>query len=68
MTQILTLLNLAPVIQEELLFLPRTNECRGNIQEKDVRQIAMELDWERQRDMWRILNADSGSTRGSKRA
>ncbi len=52
MTQILTLLNLAPDIQEELLFLPRTTNGRGEVQEKDVRQIAMELDWRKQRVIW----------------
>ena len=45
LTQILTLLKLAPEIQEQLLFLPRTMEGCGEIQEKDVRRIAMELDW-----------------------
>ncbi len=54
-TQILTLLNLAPDIQEEILFLPRTTEGRGEIQEKDIRKIAMELDWRSQREMWRVL-------------
>ena len=49
MTQILTLLNLAPDIQEDILFLPRTTEGRGEIQEKDIRRIAMELDWVLQR-------------------
>lgn len=49
LTQILTILNLAPDIQEEILFLPRTTAGRREIQEKDVRQIAMELDWEGQR-------------------
>ncbi len=52
MTQILTLLNLAPNIQEELLFLLRTTVGRGDVQEKDVRRIAMDLDWKRQREMW----------------
>ena len=52
MTQILTLLNLAPDIQEELLFLTRATEGRGDIQEKAVRRIAMELDWEPQRVLW----------------
>ncbi len=60
-TQILTLLNLAPDIQEELLFLPRTTEGRGNIQEKDVRRIAMELDWRTQREMWRVLRQSAVS-------
>ena len=53
-TQILTLLNLAPNIQEELMFLPRTIKGRGEIIEKDVRQIAMELDWMKQRTMWAV--------------
>lgn len=52
LTQILTLLNLAPDIQEAILFLPRTTKGRGEIQEMDVRRIAMELDWERQRQTW----------------
>jgi hypothetical protein len=52
LTQILTLLNLAPDIQEEILFLPRTNAGRGEIQEKYARTIAMELDWEKQRNGW----------------
>jgi hypothetical protein len=55
LTQILTLLNLAPAIQEELLFPPRTMEGRGEIQEKGVRRIAMELDWRRQRECWQVL-------------
>ncbi len=52
LTQILTLLNLAPDIQEQILFLPRTTNGRGEVQEKDVRRIAMELDWVKQRTMW----------------
>ena len=55
LTQILTLLNLAPDIQEQILFLPRTTAGRGEIQEKGVRRIAMELDWEKQRAMWARL-------------
>jgi hypothetical protein len=57
LTQILTLLNLAPDMQEVLLFLPRTTEGRGEVQEKDVRKIAMELDWSRQRA--RCLDVDA---------
>lgn len=45
---ILSLLNLAPEIQEQILFLPRTTVGRGEIQEKAVRRIAMEFDWEAQ--------------------
>ncbi len=60
MTQILTLLNLAPDIQEELLFLPRTTEGRREIQEKDIRRIAMDLDWRKQRTMWGRICVDPG--------
>ena len=52
LTQILTLLSLAPDIQEELLFLPRTTKGRGEANEKYVRKIAMELEWEMQRSRW----------------
>ncbi len=52
MTQILTLLNLAPDVQEEILFLPRTIEGRDAIRENDVRTIAAELEWGRQRTLW----------------
>ncbi len=45
LTQILTLLNLSPDIQEQLLFLPRTIRGRGEIRELNLRRIAMELDW-----------------------
>ena len=53
LTQILTLLNLAPDIQEQILLLPRTTGGRGEIQEKDVRRIALEMDWEKQRSLWK---------------
>lgn len=52
LTQILTLLNLAPDIQEHLLFLPMTTTGRGELQEKDIRKIAMELDCKKQRVIW----------------
>jgi len=32
-------------IQDEILFLPKTLEGRGEFQEKDMRTIATELDW-----------------------
>lgn len=55
MTQIMTLLNLAPDIQEQILFLPRVERGRGAIQEMDVRPIAATLDWRKQRRMWAAL-------------
>ncbi len=54
-TQIMNLLNLAPDIQEALLFLPRTIQGRDPIREKDVRPIAAVPHWNRQRAMWATL-------------
>ena len=57
-TQIMNLLNLAPDIQEVLLFLPRTVKGRDPIREKDVRPIAAVPHWHRQRKMWEKLVKD----------
>lgn len=54
-TQIMNLLNLAPDIQEELLFLPSTETGHDAIKEWQVRPIAAEPNWPRQRPMWRNL-------------
>lgn len=51
-TQIMNLLDLAPDIQEALLFLPRTTKGRDPIREKDIRPIAAVSDWHRQRKLW----------------
>jgi hypothetical protein len=59
MTQIMSLLNLAPDIQEELLFLPPTTEGREPIGERDLRPIAAEADWQEQR---RSRDAGTGSS------
>jgi hypothetical protein len=55
MTQIMWLDNLAPDIQEEILFLPRITQGRDTIKEADIRPIAKTLDWSKQRHMWREL-------------
>lgn len=54
-TQIMTLLNLAPDIQEQILFLPHTEHGRDKIIENDVRPIAQTFDWNKQRRMWSNL-------------
>jgi len=56
-TQIMNLLNLAPDIQEELLFLPRTLKGRDPFRERHLRPIAAILDWRKQRRMWKQLLA-----------
>ena len=57
MTQIMSLLLLAPDIQEEILFLPRSSGGRAPIREKAVRPIAVVPDFRKQRVMWRDLKA-----------
>ena len=52
-TQIMILNHLAPEIQEALLFLPRTVSGRAVLTERDLRAVAAEVDWGRQREMVR---------------
>jgi len=54
-TQIMNLLNLAPDIQEEILFLPRTTRGRDPIRERHLRPISRILDWRKQERMWKDL-------------
>jgi len=54
-TQIMNLLLLAPDIQEEILFLPRTVKGRDPIRERDLRPIAAIPHWYRQRKVWASL-------------
>ena len=53
MSQIMSLLNLAPDIQEAILFLPKTIKGRDPISSREVIRLAAEVDWERQRGQWR---------------
>jgi len=54
----MNLLNLAPDIQEAILFLPRTVKGRDQIREKEVRPIAAVAHWSRQRKIWDRLTAE----------
>ncbi len=58
MTQIMSLVLLAPDIQEEILYLPRVEESRDSVAEKMVRPIAAVPDFRKQRVMWRELKAE----------
>ncbi len=55
-TQIMNLLNLAPDIQEALLFLPSTNSGNDNITIRHMQPITRELSWTNQRTRWQNLN------------
>ena len=61
-TQIMNLLQLAPDIQEALLFLPRTVKGRDPVRERHVRPIAAELNWRKQRRLWKGLTFDQEMT------
>jgi hypothetical protein len=54
-TQVMNLLQLAPDIQEAILFLPEVEGGRDPVKEWQVRPVAAEVDWGRQRGMWRGL-------------
>ncbi len=59
-TQIMNLLHLAPDIQEEILFLPRTNGRRAPLSENMLRPITHVLDWGKQRKMWEKVRKKAG--------
>ncbi len=54
-TQITNLTLLAPDIQEAILFLPPVHQGPDTIIERDLRPIAAELNWTRQRMLWAAL-------------
>ena len=54
-TQIVNLTLLAPDIQEAILFLPAIEHGPDRITERDLRPLAAEPDWGRQREMWAKL-------------
>jgi hypothetical protein len=56
-SQILNLLNLAPDIQEALLFLPPVRSGRDPIILADMQAIALAADWRKQRRAWGSLLA-----------
>jgi len=60
MSQIMNLLNLAPDIQEQVLFLPRVASGRDPVRERDLRPIAALPDWQAQRRLWKQLLVRSG--------
>ena len=55
MTQIMNLTRLASEIQEAVLFLPPVAKGRDPVTERDLRPIAAELDWTKQRALWARL-------------
>lgn len=58
MSQIMNLLNLAPEIQETLLFLKKTQGGHDPISEWNLRKIVTEADWTGQRRKWTKMRID----------
>ena len=56
-TQIMNLTNLAPDIQEAILFLPRHDEGRDPLILRQFQKIAASLSWRAQRRDWKFLKA-----------
>jgi hypothetical protein len=56
MSQILSLLNLAPDLQEQVIFHPLTMSGRDPIILRDLLPIAQIPNWRKQRQLWRDLN------------
>jgi hypothetical protein len=56
-SQIMSLLNLAPDIQEAILDLPRVERGRDPIILADLMPIAVELQWRRQRRLWKAIRS-----------
>ena len=54
-SQIMNLVNVAPDIQEAILFLPRTEQGRDPIHLAQLQPIATAYDWTKQRRLWQTL-------------
>ena len=59
MTQIVKLLNLAPEIQEQILFLAPTK----GINERNLRTIVRQIDWDEQRRLFQQITEAAPGTR-----
>ena len=57
-TQIMNFMQLAPDIQEAILFMPLTINGRDPIREHHIRPIAATIEWRKQRRLWKCLAVD----------
>ncbi len=62
-SQIMSLLQLAPDIQEALLFLPRTVKGRDPVMERQIYPVVASLDWGSQRRAWSRVVGHTDSVR-----
>ena len=59
-SQIVSLLLLAPDIQEDILYLPATRSGRDRVQMRHLLPIAAIADWQKQLKLWRGLDLEEG--------
>jgi len=64
LSQIMKLAQLAPEIQEKLLFLPSTLEGPDRLFERHLRFLASVVDWEKQKELFRAFEAEREVSRG----
>ncbi|HLN30698.1 MAG TPA: hypothetical protein VK395_23355 [Gemmataceae bacterium] len=57
-SQIMNLRQLAPDIQEQILFLPCVQQGRDPIHLHHLQPLAVILDWRKQRRMWKVLQRE----------
>jgi hypothetical protein len=57
-SQIMSLINLSPAIQEDLLFLPPVMHGHDPVVLREILPIAARPEWHRQHRMWAALRAD----------
>jgi hypothetical protein len=55
LSQIMSLLSLAPDIQQDILFLPRTVKGRDPVQLRQLLPITIIADWRKQRIRWKSM-------------
>ena len=59
-SQVMSLLYLAPDLQEQVLFLPPTGRGRDRLQLRHLLPVAATADWQRQRRQWQALRTLQG--------
>jgi hypothetical protein len=62
-SQVMSLLYLAPDIQEQVLFLPRIERRRDLVLLHDLLPIAAAADWTKQRRLWAVVQFELSSRR-----
>src|SRR6266566_4064822 len=62
-TQIMNLLNLAPDIQEAILFMTGEGPAEQSLRETSVRTLSAEVIWSRQREQWKKWSAPPSDRR-----